>query len=108
MILVFGNKTPNRREVGTLLYLGNDGDEALKVIEENADKYPRITRSLAGIEAHFLTVQHFDENHPAIEKTESENAETPESKSEQPADASPSQPSEPEVTPEPKSKRSRK
>jgi len=104
MILVFGFKTPSRQEVGTLLYAGNDGDEAQKAFEDNTDLYPRIMRSLPGVEAHFLTVQHFDENHPALKAAEksAETFQDPENISETPNDP------EPEVTPEPKAKRSRK
>lgn len=67
MILVRGCKTPNRREAGTILYAGEDGDEANKAIEENKDKYPRIEKSLAGIEQHFIAVQQYDAAHPAAQ-----------------------------------------
>lgn len=75
MILVFGHNSPDRRAVGELLYLGNDGDEAQRAIDENADKFARIDRSLGGIEAFFRTVQHFDANHPSLKKTEEPAAE---------------------------------
>jgi hypothetical protein len=101
MILVFGHKTPNRREVGELLYLGNDGDEAQKAIDENKDKFPRIDQSLHGIEGWFRTVQHYDENHPAVEQRDVASS------SDEPASQSAPESSE-EMTSEPKAKRSKK
>ena len=41
-MFVIGHKSPNRREIGTLLYYGAEANEANKVIAENAEKYTRI------------------------------------------------------------------
>jgi len=72
-MFVIGYKTPNLKETGTLLYHGDDADAANKAHLDNADKFPRIAKSLAGIEAFFLTVQHFDPEHP-VAKAETEAA----------------------------------
>ena len=67
-MFVIGHKTPNRREIGEILYYGADADEANKAVADNAEKFPRIDQSLPGIEGFFRTVQHYDENHPAVAK----------------------------------------
>jgi hypothetical protein len=40
MTIVFGFRTPSAQEVPTVLYIGDNGDEANKVCDESA--YPRI------------------------------------------------------------------
>jgi hypothetical protein len=67
-MFVIGHKTPNRREIGKILYYGDDADEANKAVAENADKFARIDISLQGIEAFFRTVQHYDPDHPSLKK----------------------------------------
>jgi hypothetical protein len=69
MILVFGYKTPNRREVPEVLYVGSDGDEAQKAIDKGASTFPRIGR-MDQPEPFIRMVQHFDPDHPAVEKAE--------------------------------------
>lgn len=42
MILIFGFRTPAASEIPTVLYLGDDGDEALRICEKTL--FPRVAR----------------------------------------------------------------
>jgi hypothetical protein len=105
--LVFGSNSPAIADLGELLYNGQDGDEAVKAIADNSDKFAVLRRTLPGFESVLRVVQNYDPNHPAVKKADpvsTESVETPaieETPVEQPA-------SEPQVTPEPKQKRSTK
>jgi hypothetical protein len=106
--LVFGSNSSNVSDLGELLYSGQDGDEAEKVIADNRDKFAVIRRTLSGFEHMLRSVQQFDPNHPAVvaAATDAEKSSSPEPETGEAAEA-PAE-AEPEVTPEPKQKRSTK
>jgi len=105
--LVFGSNSPAIADLGELIYNGQDGDEAEQAIADNRDKFAVVRRTLPGFESVLRVVQNYDPNHPAVKAPAAAETETvSEETATRPAASE--TPAEPEVTPEPKAKRSNK